>query len=130
MDNTKVIFDHDMEGNIDPDGSIRQYWEKDALTQSLKMWIASYKGECLRSPNRGGYISRWLLKPMNDSTIDLIKMAIRDGIAQDFDPPLEILELTVEPNYTNRYWRIYLKVDCKYLKLQVEVDERIRARVT
>jgi hypothetical protein len=130
LENTKLIFDHDLLGTINADGSIKQIWEEEALKQSIKLWIASKKGEALRAPERGGYINRWLMQPMKDSNIDIIKMAIRDGIAQDFTPLLEILELDVKPLYDKRAWYIYLKVRCKNLKLEVEVSERIKAKTT
>lgn len=122
------IFDYDYRGTVDVKGNLKQLWGKDALDQSLKMWIASMKGESIRNPNRGGFLLAWLLKPITETTVEDIKMTIRDGIYQDFRPYLRIIDLVVEPNYEKRYWYIELKVYSPDLKVQTTVSERVKAR--
>lgn len=123
------IFDISYFGQKDADGGLRHLWDEDALSQSIKLWVASYEGECVRAPGKGGYIMPYLMKPMKQSDVDVIKMSIKDGFYQDFTPYLELNLLKVEPNYEQRYWRIYMEVYSPDLKLKTIVDERIKARV-
>lgn len=123
------IFDYDYQGLKDKNGAITQLWGEPALNQSIKLWLVSFQGDIVRAPKRSGYITNWLMKPMNDDNIDRVKMAIKDGIYQDFEPALIIDVLEVTPNYEERYWHIYLEVYSNALKTKAVVDEKIKARV-
>jgi len=127
--NVPVIYDLDLSGGVDSQGQIKQLWGEDALNNAIKMWIASFKGEILRAPGRAGYITQWLVRPMTESNIDDIEMAIRDGINQDFFPVLSILNITITPNYAGRYWEIYIEVYSEILKIRTVVSEKIKAQV-
>ena len=130
MADTQIyIYDHDYTGRIKPNGEINQVWGKEALTQSIKMWIASYEGDVVRSPMRGGYITQWLMKPMQQVDEDDIIMSIRDGFEQDFTPYLQIRRVEVNPNYEQRYWEIYMEVYSADLKVATVVDEKIKAKL-
>jgi len=122
------VFDYDYKGRIDTKGNLKQVWGKDCLTQSLKLWIASLEGEAIRNPNRGGFLLEWLLRPIQETSIEDIKMTIKDGLYQDFRPYLRIMNLTVEPDYEKRHWYIELKVYSPDLKVQTTVSERVKAR--
>lgn len=123
------VFDTDYSGYVKPNGQINEYWGESALNQSIKLWLASYKGDVVRDPRRGGYLTGMLAKPMNIVWADSIKMAIRDGIEQDFEPQLEVRLIQVEPNYEKKYWRIYLEVYAPSLKISTTVDEKIKSKV-
>lgn len=123
------IFDHHYQGLIDANGAIVQLWGEAALNQSIKLWLASFQGEIVRDPRRGGYISYWFMKPMATDNIDKIKMALKDGIYQDFEPALVIDLLQVEADFENRQWHIYIEVYSPSLKVRAIVDEKIKARV-
>jgi hypothetical protein len=123
----KVLYDVDYLGIINVDGTIKELWGEEALNASIKLWIASNVGEIVRDPNRGGYISRHLARPMREADIDNIKMAIRDGIHQDFAPHLQIEDLRVEADYENRRWKMYLEVYSPDLNISATIDESIKA---
>ncbi len=123
------IFDYDYKGSIDNNGGITQFWGEDALKQSIKLWLASFQGDVVRNPKRSGYITYWLMKPMSIENIDRIKMAIKDGIYQDFEPNLIIDLLQIEADFENRQWHIYMEVYSPTLKTKATIDERIKARV-
>lgn len=126
---TPLIFDYDISGRIGLSGEIVQVWERDALINSLKMWIISRKGGIVREPGRGGYVFDWLLKPMHEVNAEDVEMSIRDGIDQDYTPYLKILNLKVTPNGAGRYWRIYMEVYSPELNMQATLDEKIKATV-
>lgn len=123
---TPLIFDYDISGRVGISGDILQVWEKDALINSLKMWIISRRGDVVREPQRGGYVFDWLLKPMNSVNAEEVEMSIRDGIDQDFTPFLRILNLSVTPINEKRQWRIYMEVYSPDLQLKATLDERIK----
>jgi len=123
------IFDHDYQGFIDEKGQVTQLWGEAALTQSIKLWIASFQGDIVRNPKRGGYITYWLMKPMTTDNIDRIKMGIKDGIYQDFSPALTLEKLEVEADFENRRWNIYMEVYSPSLKTKATISESIKARI-
>ena len=127
MENTKIIYDVDYQGKITADGAITEYWEEDALNVALKLWLASSAGDIIRNPTRGDYLSQYLLKPMSEVDVSLMQMSLRDGLAQDFDIDLEIVELKIEPDFVNRTWKFYMEVYAPILKLRTVVDEQIKA---
>lgn len=128
MKRTKpYIFDYDYLGRVDNNGELRTLWGEEALKQSIKLWIASFKGDVIRQPTKGGYVSRWLMKPMATADVDEIEMVIRNGIYSDFSPYLQIRDLRITPNYEQRYWEIYLAVYSPDLKVNTTVSERIKA---
>jgi len=124
-----IIYDLSLTGGADPYGHIKDVWGADALNNAIKMWIASYRGEAIRNPNSGGYITQWLMKPMNEANIPSITMSIKDGIEQDFSPSLTINAVTVTPNYVQRYWKIYLDVYSSDLKIRTQVSANIKNQV-
>lgn len=123
------IFDVDYEGNIDSQGQLEYVWGKEALSQSIKLWVASLQGEVIRSPNRGGRIASLLGKPMREVDVDDIEMTIQDGLFQDFRPYLQIVNFSVTPNYEKRHWEFELVAYSQSLRTQVAVSEKIKARV-
>jgi len=125
----KHIYDHDYLGTVDTNGAIKQVWGEEALNQSLKHWLASFRGDIIRDPNKGGFLTPLLAKPMNLINQDNLKMAIKDGLYQDYKPYLAIQKLEVKAENEGRYWYIYLEVYSKDLKVSTVVEEKIKARV-
>jgi hypothetical protein len=125
----KYIYDVDYRARTEVNGGLKYFWNDKALNQSVKLWLASFKGEIIREPERGGYITYWLMHPMNKENIDNIETSIYDGFYQDFRPYLEIRKLKVEPNFAERYWYIYMEVFSTFLNLETTVEERIKARI-
>ena len=126
---SNLIYDTDINGGTDSNGQILQAWGSDALSNAILMWLISFKGDVIHDPSRGGYFTQWLFKPMIAKNIDKMKMAIRDGLEQDFIPKLQLKALDIVPNYTKRYWGVYMEVFSPALKLNATVDAKIKNRV-
>lgn len=126
-----VIYDHYYSGGADYKGEIKQVWGEEAMTNAIRMWFASFSGEIIRQPQRGGLIRDILTKPMGEVEAEDIEMAIRDGFEQDFVPYMVIIEdsLSVTPDYQNGKWIIYMKIYSPDFKIVTEVSEEIKARV-
>jgi hypothetical protein len=131
LENTNIplVYDISYDGLIETTGELKQVWGLNALNNAIKMWLASFSGEILRQPTKGGYLMNWLMKPMSEDNAERIKMGIRDGINQDFIPFVEILNLEVTPNYEYRYWHIVLTVYSDDLKMRTEISENIKNRI-
>ncbi len=131
LENTDLplIYDISYKGTIGLSGEVEQLWGVDALNNAVRMWLASFSGEIVRQPGKGGYLMKWLMKPMNELSIDRIRMGIRNGLNQDFTPFLEILSLEVVPDYEHRYWIIILSVYSNDLKIRTDISVNIKNRV-
>lgn len=104
-----VYMDLDVFGNENPDGSPKHYYDEDAIKNAFTSWIGSKKGDYIRRPEIGGIIDRLLFKTMDDRTAALMSFAIQNAILNEFVPELELKELSVNPDYQNRLWEIYIK---------------------
>ena len=124
-----LVYDVDILGQIEPNGAIKELWEEDALSNAIKIWITSHKGDFIREPNRGGYVIQWFTRPMNTVNRQDIEMAIRNGFDQDFRPYMNIISLHIIPNNEKRYWELYMEVFSNDLNLRATIEERIRYKV-
>lgn len=122
------IFDYSLYGEVNNSGTLKELGPQEALENAFLMWIVSYRGEIIRKPTRGGYVIQWLCKPMNDDTAELIRQSIEDGLAEDFYPTINIVSLTVVPDYDNRCWTITLKGYCPAIRSQVNFIEKLKHR--
>lgn len=126
IEKSQLYFDYSLFGGLDNNGEIKSYWNQDALSNSLMMWVASLKGDILRSPTRGGYIIKVLTQPMSEySRLNLID-EIKRGLIEDFKPVLTITNLNVSPDYEKRQWLIDIDGYSKDLKREFSVSTAIK----
>jgi hypothetical protein len=97
--------------------TLQLIFNENAIKNALKLWITSYKGDIVKKPNAGGYVTKWLFKQMNDVTKQSIYTSILEGIAYDFNNELQVQSLSVVPNYEKRFWEISLSVYSTKYKL-------------
>lgn len=126
MAESKTYTDFTSNAEIEPDGSLRLVSGSEALMNSLRMWIASFQGEIIRRPAKGGYIIQWLMKPMSEETRVRIAEAIEEGLFEDFEPKIRIQKLSVTPNYEGQYWEIELRGYAPLLKEAFSLSEKLR----
>lgn len=120
------IFDTDILGKKDANGNVSQYYGKDALTSSLTNWLTSFQGDVIRAPNRAGYLTRYLYKPMSDTNKRNMVEAIIDGIHQDYYPTVKIDTIEIFPDYENKTWEINLSVYSYLLKENTDVSLKLK----
>ena len=123
--NENIPYDIGLSG-VDQNGNLDEIFDKDAFINSLRLWLVSKSNEIIRSPGKGGIIFYWLLKPMNEVSENDIIFSIRDGAEIDFVPAIEVSNIQVTPDYTNKTWRIQFEVYSPTLKIKVSLDETIR----
>lgn len=122
---TPEVFDIDLLGNTQS-GNLKEIYDYEALNNSLKLWIASYRGDYIGMETMGGYVTESLNRPMRDIDIIDVKQAITVGLKNDFKPKLEIISLAVEPDYRKRRWRIMLDAYAPSVNIRVRIDENIK----
>lgn len=124
--NIKVYKDYSMDADVDSEGILKVLSGKEAVENALRQWITSFRGEYMRNPQKGGYVTYWLLKPLNDDTGRAIKEAILEGIYEDFTPQVVVSSLSVVPNYTNMSWEITLEAYSHVVKEPINIYEELR----
>lgn len=123
----KVFFkDYSIDAELTSTGALKILEGKQAIENALKLWISSFKGEIIRDPSKGGYITRWLMKPISESTRMSIKRAILDGFTDEFYPVLIPSVIEVIPNYEREYWEIHIEAYSPTFRETINVIENIR----
>ena len=110
-------------------GVLVTYEGIEAVRNALILWLYSFKGERMRQPERGGYVTRWLFKPLTEDTAENIEFAILQGLENDFGSALKITQVTANPDFENDSWIIEVKAYLPTSKKEIYVIENIR-RVT
>lgn len=90
----------------------------DALDNAFRIWISSSKNEYLRRSG-GNWLLRHIGKPMNSARTQEIKRSIQTGIATNFEPRLNILDLQVVADYSKRRYIITLVAYSESLRVGI-----------
>lgn len=127
---TKIIQynfkDFTVDADVTSGGKLQIVSGATAIENALRVWLTSFSGECVRNPNGGGNVSRWLFKPITQDTQNEIIMAIREGLDNDFRPYLTLENLEVTPNFEGMYWTIAVTAYCPSANTGVYVIEKLR----
>jgi len=97
-----------------------------AVENALKLWLVSFKGDTIRHPEAGGYVTQWLFKSMDEDTQFDIKTAIRVGLEREFVPVIKIDKVTVTPDYQQESWQIEIRGYVPALQEEIYVIENLR----
>lgn len=127
MAQTQVIYkDYSIDADLTSTGALKVLEGRDAITNALKLWISSFRGEVMRDPSKGGYVTRWLMKPISETTAIAIKRAILDGFNDEFYPVLIPSVIEVIPNYEREYWEIHIEAYSPEFRENINMIENIR----
>jgi hypothetical protein len=110
-------------------GALAESWNRDAFINSLKIWLASFSGESMHAPSRGGYLTQFLMKPMSEANLEHMKDTIRVGLTNDFTPKVKVSYVQVIPHYKERFWEVNVSVYSPDLKQQIDMSEQLRSLV-
>ena len=56
MAQNQVIYkDYSIDADLTSTGALKVLEGRDAITNALKLWISSFRGEVMRDPSKGGY---------------------------------------------------------------------------
>jgi hypothetical protein len=127
MAQNQVIYkDYSIDADLTSTGALKVLEGRDAITNALKLWISSFRGEVMRDPSKGGYITRWLMKPISETTAVAIKRAILDGLNDEFYPILIPSIVDIIPNYEREYWEIHIEAYSPEFRENINMIENIR----
>ena len=126
MTNQTIYKDYSIDAELTGTGVLKILEGNEAIVNALKLWISSFKGEIIRDPSRGGYVTRWLMKPMTEDTALAIKRAVLDGFTDEFSPTLIPSVVDVTPNYDKEYYEIYIEAYSPAFRESINVIENIR----
>jgi hypothetical protein len=127
MAQNQVIYkDYSIDADLTSTGALKVLEGRDAVTNALKLWISSFRGEVMRDPSKGGYITRWLMKPISETTAVAIKRAILDGLNDEFYPILIPSIVDIIPNYEREYWEIHIEAYSPEFRENINMIENIR----
>lgn len=119
------IYDVSLLGELDENGKLKEIWDSDAIKNAIISWLTSYNSDFLRAPNKGGYLTNWLYKPMSDSTVEVMRDSIEDGFDQEFNF-VDLVNLDIKPNYENNYWEIYIEVYIPFLDDKTDLTVSVK----
>jgi len=125
--NITTYSDYSLYADVDDLGNLKVLIGKEAVENALKLWIASFPGEMIRNPSKGGYVSRWLFKSLSNENAQSIKEAIIECLEEDFYPTLSLTALKVIPNYDKAQWEIKLEAYSPALKININIEESMRS---
>jgi len=106
-------------------GNIPVLKNLDALNNAIKLWLGSFRGERLRFPRKGGPIIGYLLKPMSEDVAKDMRIAIRDGLKNDFTPSVTVDGCEVLCDYDSAQYVINVEGFCPSLNSDVRYSDRI-----
>jgi len=99
----------------------------DALNNAIKLWLASFRGERLYQPYRGGPIIGYLLKPMSDDSANDMRIAIREGLKNDFTPSVKTSKCEVFCDYDNAQYVVDIEGFCPSMNSDVKYTDKINS---
>jgi hypothetical protein len=100
------VFDTDIRGTLDSNGRITTYRGKQAVENSIVMWLTSFPTDAIRGGRNGGYLVNFLMQPMSEENRQNIVRALQDGFEQDFTPYVNVSTIVVTPMYDTKTWEI------------------------
>jgi len=107
------LHDIDIYGREQSDGKPFELFNEEAIKNAFIMWFTSKSGEFLKNPEAGGILDRILFKNLEGSSIELWLFAIKNALFAQFYPALDLIDLKLDKDYTQRYLRIELKYRVK-----------------
>ncbi len=125
MMNDYPVKDYAYDASEDTSG-IMVLENAEAVENALKLWLVSFKGDKIRNPDAGGYITQWLFKPMTEDTRFDMKTAIRIGLEREFIPRVTIDRVVVIPDYDREIWHIEIYGYVPAIQEEIHVIENLR----
>ncbi len=122
----KRIYDIDLMGALDSFGLITPLYGKEAVQNSIKLWLSSFETDFIRNPGKGGYLTKFLYKLMSEENRKSMFDSIVDGFNQDYVPRAKLKSLNITPDYENKTWVIDLVVYISEIKDSVPVTITVK----
>jgi len=103
---SNLYTDIDLYGKEATPGVALEYFDIQAISNALNLWLTSKKGDFLRNPSAGGILDKYLFKNLNENKLFKIKLELLSTFADYFSDTLAIDDLKFNPDYQNRILEI------------------------
>lgn len=107
-------------------GELKTVEGYEAVQNALILWLYSLRGERIRMPSWGGYVTRWLFKPLTADTAENLQFCLTIGLREEFTPKLNIKTVSVIPDFENDSWIIEIDASLASTSESIHVIENIR----
>lgn len=121
-----VYVDYDLTGTSNQQGNIPVLTDQEALSNAIKLWLCSFRGERLYRPNKGGWIVGSLMKPMSEDRAVEMEKNIKIGLRTDFQPSIEVTRCKVTPDYENSCYYVHVEGRCPAFRSSVYSDVTLK----
>ncbi len=123
-----VLYDIAVEGYSPSSTGVEEVLNKDALETALRLFLLASPGDYLGYPDKGGWLTQHLTKPMR--LIDVIdaQTSITLALQNDFQPSLQVYSVQVIPDWVNLVWNISFTWTCPSLKTSGAFSESVVGR--
>lgn len=120
------VVDAPINAKIETFGDIKTLYNRDAISNSIRLWLVSKKFEIPRQPNLGGYVYPLLEAPMTDDNAQALRDFIRSGLTQGFTPRIRVNFVDVKVDYTRKLWDIYINVTSFITNEVIDIKQKIK----
>tara|TARA_R100000664_G_C2759422_1_gene149197 strand:+ start:3206 stop:3607 length:402 start_codon:yes stop_codon:yes gene_type:complete len=117
--------DVDKSLSITNNGNVKVLYDVDVIIQSLKIIIATFTGEMVRSPI-GSRIVQFIGRVMDDAVAEDIQDELVAMISE-YEPRVEVLGIQVKPEYDEQKYSINVNLRIRSLGETINYNTRIPA---
>ena len=104
-----VIQDIDIYGRNNPDGSALEFFEEDAIKNSITLWISSKKGDFILNPSEGGILDNFLFKNLRAESLNLARVQLINSLTQFFGDAINLDGVDIFPDYETRTTQLEIR---------------------
>ncbi len=122
----RKLFDYAIEGVFNSRGEIYVVNKAEALSNAIKIWLATPKGDIVNNPTKGGLLYNFLGVPLTDDNARALQDTIVQGLQQDFEVPLDIRYINVVADKEHRTWQIFAQVYSPVYATTADLDLSVR----
>jgi hypothetical protein len=105
---SNLYADIDLYGREAAPGVALEYFDIQAISNALNLWLTSKKGDFIRNPSAGGILDKYTFKNIDDNTLFKIKLELLSSFSDYFGDVLAIDDVVFSPDYQNRILEIKL----------------------
>jgi hypothetical protein len=102
----QVYQDIDLFGDENYNGTPKEYYDKDAVKNSLTMWMMAKRGDFLDAPSEGGILDSATFKNMTYENQEKLKFRVENSLRLYFSGIIELMGITITPFPTERYTEV------------------------
>jgi hypothetical protein len=105
---TQIFQDIDIFGSENYSGSAKEYFDRDAVKNSITLWLMMKKGEYIYNPSEGGTLDTSLFKNMTGDFEEIIRFEIESDFQIYFEEIVELIDIQIKSNRTQRYTEVHV----------------------